>query len=194
MIASKDMYFVPQRIERSSELLDTFVKMLCFILAVINVIVSIYYFPLDISTVAFMLQSGKIPMAIGFAFVGIIKHVCQLIWILQFFTTIQFVVDFGKFVCAGALVILGSCLGIFIVLLLGESKSWIEVLMHPFVVEYGTFVIANVFMTMYLFKIIKYYYVMPGFNYAPVPQVQQQVQMKPIMMPQNYQYAYSLYP
>jgi len=191
MIASKDMYFVPQRFERSPEAIDTFVKIVCFILAVINIIVSIYYFPLDISTVVFMFQSGQILMAIGFIIVGLIKHVCQLIWVLQFFISVDLIVAFGKFVCAGALVILGACLGIFIVLLLGESKSWIEVLMHPFVVEYGTFVIADIFMTLYLFSLIKYYYVMPGFNYAQVPQ---QVQMKPIVMPQNYQYAYPLYP
>ena len=188
MIAAKDMYFVQPRYERNSLMPTTLGDMICFIIAVLSILVSIYYFLLDIGTIMFMFQSGQIVMAIGFLFVGIIKHVCQVMWVIKFFVTIQLVVDFGMYICLGALLILGGCLAVFIVFLLGEQKTWIEVLMHPFVLEYGVFFIANIFMILHFLKIIKNNYGMSGFNYAAVPQT------KPFVMPQNNPYVFSLYP
>jgi hypothetical protein len=186
MIASKDMYFVQPRYERSPEMPSGFFEFFCIILAIISLIVSIYYFLLDAADIMFMFSSGQILMAIAFIIIGLVKHLCQVMWIVKFFITEPMIVDIGKFICAGAILLLGGALAMFIVMLLSEQKTWIEVLMHPFVVEYGVFLIADIFLTMNFFKLAAQYYV-PAYTYATIPQ------MKPVMT-QNYPYAFSLYP
>ena len=196
MIPRKDMQFMQMAypsVQTEAPTAATASMMAFMFLAIIHTGYSMWVLLLDVSSIMLLFQSGQIAMAAIFLLVGIMKHICQLLWFIKIFapTTIGNLINL--IVSATTMLLILASLGAYIVMLYKETNNLIEVMMHPFVIEFGSFVIANMFMIANSFPVTETEYI-----YAPA-QSFPQMEMMPIepkaeIKQQQPAYFYAAYP
>ena len=157
--------------------------LICF--AAIHTIYSAYVFFLDLSSVIILFQSGMILYGVLFLFVGTLKHVCQALWCLvntrykTLLTPTTYLI-----ICGAGELILGASLIGYCVLIYGQTHNIIDILMHPHVIEFGTFIIANTLMIFLELSHLSDYTMVPMYYYEP-----QQIEMPKMYTLQPQQFS-----
>eukprot|EP00831_Metopus_contortus_P045266 TRINITY_DN36275_c0_g1_i2.p1 TRINITY_DN36275_c0_g1~~TRINITY_DN36275_c0_g1_i2.p1 ORF type:complete len:193 (-),score=15.71 TRINITY_DN36275_c0_g1_i2:167-745(-) len=148
---------------------------ICIVLAGIHCFVSIVCFMLDFSGVFFLINSGEILQLFMVLIVGLSKHVIQVWW---FFILIPNPLNKDNYMVnlialgSGTLIV-GICLIVYVVRIFMLRYLLVDVILHPFVIELYTFIIANLFVLYFVYKnsplinASRYY---SRVHYTPIPQ------------------------
>lgn len=202
MIQVKDTFAAPRKSTPAVAIDLTSYDAMLVALSVISVIVSIVFFLLNLGNILFCVKGGEYVMALLYILAMAVKHVSQLLWFLQLFSVV--ITGFGKWIKvgisgAGLLLVGGFCV-YDILKLYSQNQNMIEAVMHPFVFEAGTFVIADIFLVIKFINLSESpsetpaaFYAMPidRFYKPSVPQTPAQVEMS--SFPQQ-AYMYVQYP
>eukprot|EP00831_Metopus_contortus_P072963 TRINITY_DN66547_c0_g1_i1.p1 TRINITY_DN66547_c0_g1~~TRINITY_DN66547_c0_g1_i1.p1 ORF type:complete len:201 (+),score=38.81 TRINITY_DN66547_c0_g1_i1:124-726(+) len=149
---------------------------------------------LVMSTVILFISSGDI-LILTLLLMGIFMHAIQVWW---FFILIPSTINTNYYsinlgVLGGGMLAIGSILGVCIMKVFAERQLWIDVILHPFVIEFGTFLMANIFILYYVFQnrpTKNYFFYYSRIPYAPLsqaPSIEMTAFQIPTMMPINIQ-------
>ncbi len=175
----------------------TNLRWVAIILAVIHTLYSLYCFLLDFSSIFFLIQSGQYGLALLFLIIGSLKHLCQVIWFVELLDPSlnpYHQSNITKIIIGAGLGVLGISLGGYIMLIYMETHSMIEVMTHPHVIEFTTFVLADTFMLLVLLEkqAMIEQYIYSQMKYAPVPQQAQPQEIE--MVSQQLPYGFTFVP
>ena len=148
----KDIQVMPQRFAQNVSKPPTYetLRLALLVMSGISVLCSVYFLMLDLSIVVYMFQSSQIMIGILLVVVGLIKHFCQFLWAIGFTRYHNiFAGWFALIACAGGLVVMAFALVYSIIVISKDTPNPIEVMLHPFVIEFGTFIFPSILKILY---------------------------------------------